>query len=173
MRSSRLLRALLPLSCAAIVAALTATCKGKEATAPAASALVFSVPPSSVAAGGWISPAVVVVVLDENGNTMTTSTAPVTVALAGGPSGAHLAGTLTAVAVAGVATFPWLCLDKAGGGYTLAASAPGLSPATSGSFSVTAGTPTNLAFVSQPSAATAGAAISPAVTVTIKAKMTH
>src|SRR5205807_809520 len=55
---------------------------------------------------------------------------------------------------------------KTGSGYTLAASATGLTGATSASFNVAPGAAASLVFSTQPSNAPAGAAISPAVVVT-------
>jgi hypothetical protein len=65
---------------------------------------------------------------------VTNSSAPVTVALGGSPTGATLSGTTTKNAVNGVATFNNLSIDKAGYGYTLVASSAGLPSATSSSF---------------------------------------
>src|SRR5438128_8376932 len=80
------------------------------------------------------------------------------------PSTGTLSGTKTVAAVAGVATFPGLSIDKAGTGYTLTATGAGST--TSTAFNITAGTATQLVFSVQPSTATAGAAITPAVEVT-------
>src|SRR5207244_13042445 len=66
----------------------------------------------------------------------------------------------------GVATFPGLSIDKSGVGYTLTAAASGLAPGTSVTFNVTAGAATQLVYTVQPSNATAGLAITPAVRVT-------
>jgi len=68
-------------------------------------------------------------------------------------------------AVSGVATF-FVSLNKAGTGYTLAASAGGFAPVTSTPFDIIPGTATQLAFTVQPSNTVTGAAISPAVQVT-------
>src|SRR5207249_5822245 len=59
-----------------------------------------------------------------------------------------------------------LSVDKAGTGYTLTASASGVTSVASTAFDVTPGTATQLAFSVQPSTTVAGAAISPAVQVT-------
>src|SRR5207247_2304758 len=80
------------------------------------------------------------------------------------PSSGTLAGTLTHAAVAGVATFSGLGIDKVGTGYTLTATGAGST--TSAAFNITAGTATQLVFSVQPSNSTAGAAITPAVEVT-------
>src|SRR5438132_26797 len=79
--------------------------------------------------------------------------------------GAARSGTTPVAAVSGVATF-FVSLNKAGTGYTLAASAGGFAPVTSTPFDIIPGTATQLAFTVQPSNTVAGAAISPAVQVT-------
>src|SRR3989449_318687 len=85
--------------------------------------------------------------------------------LGSNPGGSTLSGTTPVAAVSGVATF-FVSLNKAGTGYTLAASAGGFAPVTSTAFDITSGTATQLAFTVQPSNTLAGAAISPAVQVT-------
>ena len=102
------------------------------------------------------------------GIAVTTATNAVTMAIGTNPSSGTLAGTLTVNAVAGVATFSNLSINAAGSGYTLAASATGLTGATSSAFNVTAGTASKLAFTVQPTNVVVGAAITPAVTVTIE-----
>src|SRR5207245_1302242 len=131
-----------------------------------ATQLAFTVQPTSTAAGASITPAVQVTAEDGLGNTDPTFTGNVTVALGANPSGGTLSGTATVAAVSGVATFPGLSIDKSGVGYTLTAAASGLAPGTSVTFNVTAGAATQLVFTVQPSNATAGLAITPAVRVT-------
>src|SRR5437867_2727964 len=131
-----------------------------------AAKLVFTVQPSNTAAGAAITPAVQVPAQDALGNTASGCTGTVTVALGTNPSGGTLAGTTTVTAAGGVATFGTLSVDKVGTGYTLAATAPGLSGATSSAFTVTVGAATQFVFSVQPSATAAGAAITPAVQVT-------
>lgn len=58
--------------------------------------------------------------------------------------GASLAGTTTAAAVAGVATFSGLSIAKAGTAFTLRATAPDLSDAHSSPFDIAAGAVTTL-----------------------------
>src|SRR6185369_12571340 len=84
----------------------------------AASKLVFSVQPTSATAGVALSPAVQVTVQDAFGNTATSSTASITVAIGTNPGGGTLTGTTTVGAVSGVATFSNLSVDKVGTGYT-------------------------------------------------------
>src|SRR5207247_2585328 len=80
--------------------------------------------------------------------------------------GGILSGTTGVAAVSGVATFANLSINKVGTGYTLAATATGVTPTTSTAFNIAVGTPTQLVFSVQPSNAAAGAAIAPAVQVT-------
>jgi hypothetical protein len=133
-----------------------------------AAQLIFTGQPSSATAGVAVSPAVQVTVQDAYGNTVTAATTVITVAIATNPAGGALSGTLVESAVNGIATFPNLSIDKAAGGYTLAATASGLPVTTSASFNITAAAATRLSFTAQPSSAVAGAAISPVVQVTIQ-----
>src|SRR5207245_6909034 len=73
--------------------------------------------------------------------------------------------TKTVAAVAGVATFGDLSVDKAGTGYTLTAAATGLTSPTSAAFNVSAGGATHLVFAVQPGNTTAGSAVAPAVQI--------
>src|SRR6267142_2940207 len=133
-------------------------------TPGSATALVFSAQPTNAVAGAAITPAVQVTAQDGNGNTATGFTGTVTVAIGINPSGGTLAGTTTVSAVAGVATFPGLSIDKVGTGYTL--SATGAGSTTSAAFNITAGTATALVFSVEPTNTVAGAAITPAVQIT-------
>jgi hypothetical protein len=96
--------------------------------------LAFTVQPSNTLTGTAISPAVQVAIQDANGKTVTAASSPVTLALAG--SSTSLAGTRTAPAQNGIATFSNLTVSTAGN-YALSANSPNLSPATSASFTVT------------------------------------
>jgi Tol biopolymer transport system component len=62
------------------------------------------------------------------------------VAIGTNPSGGTLSGTTMIIAVAGVATFSNLSIDKAGTGYTLQATSGALTAATSAAFNITNGT---------------------------------
>src|SRR6185295_1065761 len=91
-----------------------------------------------------------------------------TMAIGTNPGGGTLSGTTTVAASGGVASFSTLSINKAGPGYTLTASAAGLTGATSSTFNISAGTASKLAFTTQPSNATAGASISPSIAVTVQ-----
>src|SRR5439155_1657026 len=128
--------------------------------------LVFTVQPTNVVAGATIAPAVQVTAQDAQGNTATAFGGSVTVAIGTNPGGGTLSGTTSLNAVNGVATFAGLNINRAGAGYTLAASAGGLGTAPSPAFNVTAGAATQLVFTVEPRATVDGAAIAPAVQVT-------
>lgn len=103
-----------------------------------AARLVFIVQPSSAVTDVEIAPAVQVAVQDTLGNTNLNFSGGVTIALGANPGGSLLSGTKTVVASAGVAMFANLILNQPGTGYTLAATAIGVSGATSGSFTISA-----------------------------------
>ncbi len=145
---------------------------GDPAAAPH---LVFTNEPAPTAADSVIHPAVTVTVFDARGHQDTAFTEVVTVTLvrhAGDPADAQLAGTVSAPASGGVATFSELRVTLAGPGYALAASTgAGVVGAVSAPFDVTAEPParpgpaTHLAFIAAPDTAVAGAAMTPAAQV--------
>ena len=137
------------------------------AAAPATQ-LAFTVQPSTVTAGNAISPAVRVTARDAAGNPASGFTGAITLALGANPSGGTLSGTMTVNAVNGVATFSNLRITRAGSGYSLSATASGLTGATSATFSVTAGSASALFFTVQPSNTETGTSITPAVRVTAR-----
>jgi hypothetical protein len=95
--------------------------------------LVFTQQPENTGANEAVNPSVAVSVEDGFGNVATLDTSTVTLALSTG-SFFGGANTATAACVNGVATFNDLVLPA--GTYSLAATDPGLSPATSNSFTV-------------------------------------
>lgn len=122
----------------ASVGALTGATSVPFAIAPAAKTeLAFVVQPSAAAEAQLITPAVQVAVQDAFGNTVPAATDAVTVALGANPGAGTLSGALTVAATQGIATFSNLRIDRPGSGYTLGASAAGLSGATSAPFAVT------------------------------------
>ena len=134
----------------------------------AATKLGFLQQPANTQACATISPAVTVAIQDSAGNTVTSATNAVTIAIGTNPGSGTLSGTLTVNAVAGVATFSDLSINKSGTGYTLNATAGGLTGATSNAFNITAGPANKLAFVQQPPAsAIYNQVLSPAVTCEI------
>jgi hypothetical protein len=125
--------------------------------------LVFTVHPSTATAGATITPQVEVVVRDALGNTADGFADSVTVAIGTNPAAGILSGTTTVAASLGVAAFTDLTIDKAGVGYTLTAAASGTSGALSASFDVTAAQADRLVFTVQPTSATSGTTLTPAV----------
>ncbi|HSM16990.1 MAG TPA: Ig-like domain-containing protein, partial [Gemmatimonadales bacterium] len=131
---------------------------------PPARGLVFSVQPSNVAAGDAITPTVEVSVIDSLGNRIGGDTTTVSLALGSNPGGGTLSGTTSVAAVDGVARFPGLTLNKAGTGYTLVATAPGVNT-TSAVFAVSHGAAVGFDFVVQPASTQVGGLITPVVRV--------
>ena len=150
-------------------AALTgATSTAFNVIAGGAQGLAFLVQPTDATAGVALAPAVKVRVLDALGNLLTSSTANITLALGTNPGAGALAGTLTVAAVAGVATFNGVSINKSGVGYTLAATSGALTAPVSTAFTILPAAPSALAFSVQPTNAAAGAAIAPAIQVTLR-----
>lgn len=100
----------------------------------AALRLAFTTSPDNGAAGANLAPAPVVAVQDNFGNTVTSSTALVTVAIKGETG--TLSGDATVPAVSGVATFTGLSI-KPQGTYQLTATSGGLASADSDPFTLT------------------------------------
>ncbi|MES1247893.1 MAG: invasin domain 3-containing protein, partial [Actinomycetota bacterium] len=144
--------------------ALTTGTSSSFTISPAAAAKVtFTQQPSNATAGTSIG-TVKVAVQDSFGNTVTSDTSNVTVALTT-PGGATLSGTKTVAAVAGVATFSGLSVDLANT-YTLTASDGALTTGTSSSFTISPASASKLVFTQQPSNAASTASIgTPKVTV--------
>ena len=113
--------------------------------------LAFTTQPSN--GTGGVAPATqpVVRIQDAYGNTVTTDTSTVTIALTT-PNGAVLTCTTSnfRAAAAGTATFAGCKVDKAGT-YTLTATSGSLTSAVSTSITITVGPPTKLAYTTQPS----------------------
>src|SRR5439155_5461 len=139
----------------------TATSAAFNITAGTATPLVFSVQPTTTAAGAAITPAVQLKVRSASGKAGAGFTGDATVAIGTNPGSGTLAGTASVAASAGVASFANLSIDKVGTGYTLTAT--GAGSATSAAFNITAGTATALVFSVQPTNTVAGATITPAV----------
>src|SRR5205807_7329674 len=104
--------------------------------------------------------------LDSLGNTATGFNGSVIMAIGTNPGASTLSGTASQTAVAGVATFADLSLNRTGTGYTLAASDGALTPVTSSAFNVTPGAATQPAFTLQPTNPASNVAIAPPVQVT-------
>ncbi|HET9708169.1 MAG TPA: Ig-like domain-containing protein, partial [Gemmatimonadales bacterium] len=128
----------------------------------------FFVQPTTAAGGAAISPAVQVEIQDVGGNRVSGATNSVTLAIGTNVHAGTLAGTKTVAAVNGVATFTGISIDSAGTGYTLDASASGLTGATSSAFNITVGQAAKLGFHVAPSNGSGGVAIAPAIEVEVQ-----
>jgi hypothetical protein len=106
-----------------------------------ATTLVFTAQPRDTVAGAVLNDpdGVKVSARDAFGNTDDGYTQTITLAFGTNAGSGTLAGLLARPAVAGVATFTGLSIDKTGTGYTLRATATGFNAATSSQFNVTPG----------------------------------
>ena len=102
------------------------------------SLVITQQPASSQTAGATVTPALKVEMRDGTNSLMTSFTGTVTLAIGANPGGATLGGTTSVSAVAGVATFSGVNLNKSGTGYTLVVSSSGATSATTNAFDVTA-----------------------------------
>ena len=149
----------------ALLASVAVACHETTASR-GATKLAFVAQPASAVAGVVIAPPVTVAVQDADGNTVTTATNVISMAI-GNSGGATLSGRTTVPAINGVATFSDLRIGLSGTGYTLTASAPALAGATSAPFVVTVGPASKLSLLLQPALVTAGVAMAPALAVAV------
>ncbi|HEY3321733.1 MAG TPA: hypothetical protein VGP72_14780 [Planctomycetota bacterium] len=89
--------------------------------------LAITVQPTNTAAGATIFPAVRVAIQDTIGNTVTTATNAITIAIGTNAGGGTLSGTKTLTATNGVAIFNNLSINASGNGYTLVSTSPSLT----------------------------------------------
>src|SRR3954454_24219396 len=137
----------------------SATSSAFNVTVGTAAKLAFTQQPSNPTGGIAFTTQPKVTVQDAGGNTVTTDTSGVTLAIGTNPAGGTLTCTTNPLAaVAGAASFAGCKVDKAGTGYTLTATDGSLTTATSNSFNVTVGPAAKLAFTDQPGGATGGTA---------------
>ena len=101
-------------------------------------ALRFTVQPSGATAGNIITPAIQVTVFDSLGVPDSAFVTPISIAIGVNPVGGNLSGALSVTPVHAIASFGDLVISASGAGYTLVASAPGATSATSASFTITA-----------------------------------
>src|SRR5205814_6484561 len=83
--------------------------------------------------------------------TVTGSTACISIVISTSRHGRTLSESISDMSSGDVATFSNLSIDRAGTGYTLAATSAGLTGATSTTFNITVGPAAKLAFTTQPS----------------------
>ncbi|MEP6688026.1 MAG: Ig-like domain-containing protein, partial [Gemmatimonadales bacterium] len=138
------------------------------AEAGVATKLTFTQPPVTTSAGNPITPAVRVDIQDASGNTVTSATGQVTLAIGANPGAGILSGTTTVDAVNGVATFSNLSIDKTGTGYTLVASGIGLPSVTSPAFDILTGSANRLVFLTGPTDRVVGEKFSPGIQVQVQ-----
>ena len=138
------------------------------AEAGEATKLAFTQAPVTTSAGSTITPAVRVAIQDASGNTVTSATAQVTLAIGVNPGSGTLSGTTTVSAVNGVAVFSNLSIDKTGDGYTLTAASTGLTDATSPPFDILTGSANRLVFLTGPTDRVVGEKFSPALQVQVQ-----
>ena len=138
-------------------------------TPGSANKLAFSQQPSGAPLGVAFTTQPQVTVQDTYGNKVTSSGAPITIAIGTNPGGGTLNGTKTINASSGVATFTGISISKTGVGYTLVASATGLTSITSNPFNITAGTvsATVSTVTANPTAVTANGTSTSTITVTL------
>ena len=147
--------------------ALTKATSDSFTVAPdTASQLAFKAAPAAAKAGATLT-AITAQVEDQFGNVVSTDTSDITLALNTSPSGAAITGTKKQTAVAGVSTFNDIALQAAGT-YTIKATDGSLTSVTSASFVISPSTAAKLAIGTDATDATAGVAISPAVTVQVE-----
>jgi hypothetical protein len=137
------------------------------AVAGVATKLAFTQAPVTTSAGSPM-PTVRVAIQDPSGNTVTSATGQVTLAIGANPGAGTLSGTTTVSAVNGVAVFSTLSIDKSGSGYTLTAAATGLNDATSPPFDILAGTANHLVFLTGPTDRVVGEKFSPSLQVQVQ-----
>jgi len=110
--------------------------------------LEFTVSPSgSYQAGQEITPASEVTVRNPDGTVATDFSGDITLSIG---LGATLSGTTTRSAVAGVAAFPGLSIEKTGLGYSFLATADDVRSAYSNAFDIVPGPPAQLVFIASP-----------------------
>ncbi|HZO34542.1 MAG TPA: HD domain-containing phosphohydrolase [Gaiellaceae bacterium] len=155
----------------------TTTAAPPVAPAPPPPHLVFAAPPSTLVSGVWTS--IRVEVVDDANNVVTgDSTTEVTLDLTQRPAGGVLtctnAGGRGPVQVQG-GVVDFVCsIDRAGSGYVLtvedssSGSSHPYADAVTNTFAVTAGTPAQLVFSTDPTNTTSLAPISPAVRVSVE-----
>ena len=138
-------------------------------TVGSAAQLAFTTQPGGGTSGATLATQPKVSVEDSGGNVVTGNSSAVTLAIGSQPgSGAALSCTKNPVtASSGVASFAGCKITGKAGSYTLKATDGSLTPATSSSISITAGSATQLGFTTQPGGGASGAAWStqPAVSV--------
>ncbi|HEU4763093.1 MAG TPA: Ig-like domain-containing protein, partial [Gemmatimonadales bacterium] len=116
--------------------AATAVVNGNDGAIINWTTLVFAPGPQNDTTGVTLAPSIRAAAVGPLGDTLTTFTDTVTVAIGTNPVGGTLTGTLKRAAVGGVATFNDLVITGVGNGYTLTAATPQLPTITSALFNI-------------------------------------
>ncbi len=150
----------------ASTASLTSPASSSFKEAPAgASQLAIVTAPATATAGISLSPLIHVLVEDQFGNQLTTSSTSVSLTLNG--PGNFVGGTPTAMTSSGDAKFSGLILNTAGN-YGITATSTGLANSPSTSLLVAPTTANKLVFGATPGTAATGQALNPAVVVDVE-----
>lgn len=112
--------------------------------------LGFTVQPTNAVAGQPFNPTVQVSVQDQFGGTVLLATNQITLNLQNNACGGSINGQTVLNAVNGAATFTGIDIRRACAGYTLQATANGLTSAVSSSFDVSPAAASRLTFITQP-----------------------
>src|SRR5947207_1819314 len=108
-------------------------------------------PPATAASGAALNQQPVIQVRDAVGNPAGGAGVQVTAVIASGPAGATLSNASATTLASGAATFSGLAITGAAGDYTLRFESAGLTPATSSTITLGAGTATQLPLTTEPS----------------------
>jgi len=129
--------------------------------------LMFTTELVGTSAGFALPVQPVVKVVDADGNTVTTSTAPITLTVTNNAAdnAADLYGETTVNAVNGTATFTNIAIALAGSGYSLTAISPGLTSSFSNVFDIDPNEGVMLDFITEPVASGLGSRFSVIVAV--------
>ncbi|HLM95415.1 MAG TPA: hypothetical protein VK283_03820, partial [Acidimicrobiales bacterium] len=128
------------LTASSVPAHTSATSSGFNITPGTPTKLAFVQGPTNTVAGSTMSPAVTVALEDTNGNVETgDSSSTISLSIGTNPGGGTLGGASATAVSAGVATFSNLSIDAIGVGYTLMATSPPYTAATSATFTISGG----------------------------------
>src|SRR5205085_1470398 len=127
-------------------------------TVGAAAKLAITQQPSSSTGGTAFATQPKVTVQDAGGNTVTTDSSTLTLAIGTNPGGGSLSGCSSSE-TSGVFTLSGCKIDKTGTGYTLHATDASLTATDSSSFNITVGSAAQIAFTQQPSSSSGGTAL--------------
>jgi hypothetical protein len=132
-----------------------------------ATKLLISSQPTTAIAGAALSPVIQVKAVNAAGNLVTSDKSTVTLAIASGPTGGTITGTVTAKVVNGVAVFNGLSLKKAGA-YTFKVTDGSLTAAVSKTITISPAAATKLVFAQQPTTGKHGVVLSPGIIVNVE-----